>query len=219
MNDFIILSIAFGDPRYKEQLFNLKQSIYNFHPTVPFHYWLDGELPPGAKPFSDSMYGFKVWAVDYAKENGFKNIIWCDPACFVVDKLDPYFKLTEQYGIVSAQDDNLLANYCGDKAFEYFGKTREDSRLMKEHLVGGSVYVFQFDIPLCNKIFDKWKQAEVDGIFGSQKEAASGVNEMHRSDESCMALSLYGSGSQPVPYDLCRYNDVSNALIKKIHFK
>lgn len=219
MNDFIILSIAFGDPRYKQQLLNLKQSIANFHPTIPFHYWIDGEMPPGSKSFSDSMYGFKVWAVNYAKEHEFKKVLWFDPAIIVVNTLEPYFKLVEKYGAVAAEDDNLLANYCGDKAFTYFGKAREDSRLMKEHLCGGSVYAFNFDIELSCKIFERWKQAEVDGMFGSQAEAAAEQNNMHRNDESIMSLALYEAGSSPTPYDICRYNNVPNPLVVKKHFK
>lgn len=219
MNDFIVLSIAFGDPRYSDQLLNLKRRLFRFHPTIPFHYWVDGEMPPGAKPFTDSMYGFKVWAVNYARENDFKKIIWLDPACFLVDELYPFFDLVKQYGVVAAQDDNLLCNYCSFEAFKYFDNNRVESRINNEHLCGGSVYIFDFDIPLCSTIFEKWKQAEIDGMFGSQQELASGKHESHRNDESIMALSLYSSGSSPVPYDKCRYNDVSDAIIKKRHFK
>ncbi|HUM52982.1 MAG TPA: hypothetical protein PK431_14255 [Chitinophagales bacterium] len=205
--DFCICSIAFGDARYFAQLERLKESIKHFHPDTDFFYWTNG-MPPNAKSHSESGYGFKVHCINYCREQGYKKIIFFDPAVFLVDKLFDYFKLTEQYGIVAAKDDNLLCNYCADEIYNYYGVTREQSREAKHHLVGGSIYAADFNTELCNSIFSKWEGAEKNGIFNYP-----------RNDESCMSLSLYNSGSTPTPYDECRYNDVSNAMVKKIHFK
>lgn len=205
--DFCICSIAFGDARYFAQLERLKESIKNFHPETEFFYWTNG-MPPNAKNHSESPYGFKVHAVNYCRTKGYKKIIFFDPAVYLVDKLFEYFEIVKTYGVVAAQDDNLLYNYCDDIAYNYFGVTREQSREQKQHLVGGSVYVFSFDLPLCNEVFNKWEAAERHGIF-----------RVGRMDESAMSLSLYTSGSTPTPYDICRYDKVPNPLVVKSHFK
>lgn len=205
--DFCICSIAFGDVRYLAQLDRLRESVKVFHPETELFYWVD-MMPPNAQSHNVSPYGFKVHAVNYCRLKGYKKIIFFDPAVYLVDKLFEYFEIVKTYGVVAAQDDNLLCNYCDDIAYNYFGVTREESREQKQHLVGGSIYAFDFDLPLCNEVFNKWEAAEKDGIF-----------RVGRMDESAMSLSLYTSGSTPTGYDICRYDKVPNPLVVKSHFK
>lgn len=206
------LSVAVTDERYMIQQQRLMESIQKFHPLAFCLFWNDS-LPEGSKTMDESMYGFKVYAVKEALKLGYKKIIWLDTACYLVKKVDEWFELVKEYGVVAAEDDNLLCRYTGNLAYKYFGITPSDSFDQKQHLVGGSVYVFDFDLPLCNKIFTLWAQSEQEGIFGT-----SGIGA-HRHDESCMALALYASGSRPVPYPVAYYNDVNNAIVKKVHFK
>lgn len=205
-------SVAFGDRRYIEQLHRMTASILDIYPDAALFTWED-RMPPGAIEMNKSMYGFKPYGVYEAYKHGHKKVIWFDPACVLVQKVDYWFEILPEYGVLAAQDDNLLANFCGDFAYEYFGKTRDQSREEKDHLVGGSVYVFDFTNDLSNKIFGTWLQAERDGMFGN-----AGQPE-HRNDESCMALSLYKHNSTPTPYDVCRYNNVADPIVKKFHFK
>lgn len=215
--DIAFVSTAFG-VRYVEQLDRLRASVNLIYPDSNFIYW-EERLPPGSKPFSDSLYGFKPHCVQYAKEAGFKKIIFLDPACILVEKVDYWFDIIDRYGLIAAMDDNLLSNYCGNAAFKYFNASRETALYEKWHLVGGSVYVFDFDFELCHTIFNKWMKAEKDGMYGSQVQQARGEIETHRNDESCMSLSLYTSGSSPTPYDVCRYDKVPNPVVIKKHFK
>lgn len=207
MTDLCLLSVAFGDPRYLQQLDRLEESIELYHPESTFYSWRN-DYPPGAKSHEVSAYGFKVWAVKYARQQGFKKIIWFDPAVYLVNRLDPYFELVKDYGVVAAEDDNLLCNYCHDKIYEHFGVTREMSSAGNQHLLGGSIYCFDFNLPLCNEIFDKWEMAESAGVF-----------HYARNDESCLSLALYTSGSKPTPYSLAMYNNVPNPVVRKLHFK
>lgn len=212
MKDVVFVSGAFGDQRYIDQQIRLGKSLYLLYPKNAKYFWTN-EFPDGTKPFDESMYGFKPHIIDHVRKLGNKKIVFFDPACILVDKVDYYFDIMPDYGVIAAMDDNLLCNYCGDAAYEYFGITRQHSKEMCQHLVGGSLYVFDFDIPLCCDIFDTWLQAEKNGIFGKWDTPG------HRNDESCMALSLYKHGSRPTPYDLARYNDVCNPIVIKIHFK
>lgn len=214
MTDFIFTSVAFG-PRYVEQQIRLHASICEHYSADHHIQWTD-TLPPGSKPHAESLYGFKVHAVNYAREKGYKKIIWIDTACVLQKKVDHWFKILPKYGVIAAKDDNKLKNHIAQKALFWYSKfTIPDSY----HLIGGSLYVFDFDIPLCQKIFITWEAAEAHGVFGSQKEQASGKIDKHRHDESCLAMSLYMHDSKPTPYDIAKYNNGPDSIVIKDHFK
>lgn len=211
-NQICFLSVAIDDPRYIVQQNRLLKSIKKFHPEAVCMFWTNS-LPEGAKSMNESMYGFKVHAVKEALKQGYNKIIWLDTACYLVKKVTKYFDLVKDYGVVAVQDDNLLCNYCNWETYNYFGTTKVRSSDAQEHLVGGSVYVFDFELPLCRQVFEVWENAEYHGMFGTSSTLA------HRHDESCMALSLYACGSKPVPYAEAYYNEVPKPIVKKMHFK
>lgn len=217
MKDVIFTSVAFGE-LYVPQLKRLKESIDLIYPENNFKFWVD-ELPPTAKPFLDSLYGFKVHAVRECLNEGFKKIVWFDPAIILNSKIDAWLEMVEDYGVLAVKDDNKLSGCTCDMALKYFGVTREQIDEMGQHLVGGSVYVFDFNLPLCREIFELWEQSERDGIFGTQVQASSEQIDGCRNDESCMAHSLYHFGSKPVPYDLMGYNNGEVPIVIKKHFK
>lgn len=211
-HDFCFLSVAFG-PQYIEQQRRLQQSIRDVHPDVPHIMWTD-VLPEGSKPFKESLYGFKVHAVKAALNAGYKKIVWLDPACVVIKPVDYYFTLG--LPVIAARDDNPLKDHIGAKALMWYSKVSVPDNW---HLVGGSLYVFDFTHPDCQKIFDTWESAELNGIFGSQQEQASGKINKHRNDESCMAMSLYLAGYEPLPLDVCKYSNGDESIVIKKHFK
>src|SRR5580692_1765206 len=146
-NDFCFVCVAFN-PAYVEQQVRLRKSILEIYPDANIIFFTD-RYPPGTKTHEASHYGFKPHGVNNAKEQGFKKIIWFDPACVLVKKVDYWFELVKEYGVVAAEDTSLLNQNCSDEAYNYFGISRQESIEKKQHLVGGSLYVFDFDLPLC----------------------------------------------------------------------
>lgn len=211
MTDFCFLSVAFG-PRYIEQQTRLHQSILQHYSSDHHICWTDA-MPPGAKSHKESLYGFKVHAVQFAIDKGYKRIIWLDPACILQHKVDYWFKLN--LPVIAVKDDNKLNRMIGQKALNYYG----NPDITDWHLVGGSLYVFDFDNPETDSIFDQWYLAERDGIFGSQFELSSEQINGHRMDESCMAVTLYTHGIEPVGHDVAKYNQNEDSIIIKKHFK
>lgn len=212
MTDFCFLSVAFG-PQYIEQQTRLHKSLQDIHPDAQHFAWTD-TLPEGSRPFKESLYGFKVHAVNHALKAGYKKIIWLDPACIVVKPVDYYFTL--RLPVIAAKDDNQLKDHIGSKALMWYSKVSVPDTW---RLVGGSLYVFDFNHPDCQKIFNVWASAEANGIFGSQQEQASGKIDKHRNDEACMAMSLYMWDCDPLPLDICRYCNGEHSIIIKKHFK
>lgn len=211
MTDIIFLSVAFGE-RYIEQQERLHQSICNFYNPDQHRGWTNG-YPSGSKSHEESLYGFKVHAVNHALEHGYKKVIWLDTACILQQPVDYWFTLNQP--VLAAKDDNTLDKCIGDKALKYYG----NPDITGMHLVGGSVYVFDFNHQEAHTIFNHWAKAEADGIFGSQEEMSTGQINRHRWDEACMAMALYQNGIEPVPCDVMKYNCGPDSIIIKDHFK
>lgn len=208
MTDFIFLSVAFG-PRYIEQQDRLDNSLRYVYPDARHLMWTNS-YPEGATWHLNSLYGFKVHAVKWALDQGYKRIIWLDTACILQKPVDYWFTLNQS--VLAAKDDNKLKGLVSDKALRWFGyKTCPDHL----HLVGGSLYVFDFNHPDCYKIFDTWIKAEQDGLFGAAGEKLGG----HRHDEAILSLSLEQHGYGPVTCEELRYNSGPESIIIKQHFK
>lgn len=210
MTDFIIISCAFGK-RYLEQLDRLEASVKAIYPHFPMMSWRNEQVP--GKPHRESLYGFKVHAVQKALGKGYSKIIFLDPACILQHPVDYWFSIN--LPVLAVKDDNKLDKMISQKALNYY----DNPDITGWHLVGGSLYVFDFDNDETDSIFDQWYLAEQDGIFGSQFELSSEQINGHRMDESCMAMALYSHGIEPVGHDVARYNQNEQSIIIKKHFK
>lgn len=213
--DIAVCSLAFGE-KYVWRLGRMKETLENTNPDVRLFQWVNA-MPDGARPFNESMYGFKPWAIKIALDSGYKKIFWIDCTAVVQDKLDYYDQSTAEHkGVLAVQDDNKLTGFCSDKALRYVGQRRD--YLNDKHLVGGSLYYFDFNIPGCEGIFERWLQSEKDGIFGNMVEQCGEQLQGHRSDETMMSLFLYEAGSKPFT-GATRYNWEKGGIIQKMHFK
>ncbi len=214
MNEICFCAYAFGK-EYIDTLYRLSESITNTNPDAN-KLIFDNVLPKNARPHNRSYYGFKVHAVNEARELGYKKIIYVDSTMVVLKKVSESFEYCKQYGLLAVPDANLLYQFCSDKALNYYGISRDKAKEIGLHFVGGSYYLFDFDIPLCEKIFNSWYDAEVNGIFGAEGEELQG----HRHDETCLALSLYECGSEPINRDLIGYNTGRETqIVVKKHFR
>lgn len=215
MNEYAVCSLAFGE-KYEWRLGRMKETLENTNPGVKLFQWRNG-MPDGARPFNDSMYGFKPWAIKAALKAGHKKIFWIDCTTVIQDKLDYYEQFSAEHGgVLAVQDDNKLSGFCSNRALDWVGETK--SWIKDKHLVGGSLYYFDFNQPLCQKIFHEWIDSEKHGMFGSMKEQCSEQLQGHRSDETMMALLLYKYGSKPFT-GATRYNWEKGGIVQKMHFK
>lgn len=208
MTDFIFLSVAFGE-RYIEQQDRLHNSILNYYPSDYHQPWTN-VYPAKSKLHYESLYGFKAHAIRWALNRGYKRIIWLDTACILQQPVDYWFTLNQP--ILVAKDDNKLKGLVSDKALNHFGHEQCPEHL---HLVGGSLYVFDFNHPDCEKIFNTWAQAEQAGMFGAAGEKLGG----HRHDEAVLSLVLDAHGYEPVTCEELKYNSGPESIIIKDHFK
>lgn len=215
MKDVCFVSCVFGDQRYLDQQDRLVESIDKVYPQVDQVVGLSWKntLPEGAKLHSESLYGFKVYAIKYALKQGYTKIIWLDSACILQKPIDLWLKLAKKYGVVAIKDDNKLHRFIASRV------TNDLTIDIDWHLVGGSLYVFDFETKLCQQIFNDWEITEKLGLFGNQHEQSIGLWNKHRHDESLMAVSIYGNGSEPVTAAQAKYNQGPDSIVTKQHFK
>src|SRR5690606_28958447 len=118
-------------------------------------------------------------------QQGYSKVCWLDTAIILQGPVEYYGQYVNDYGVVAVQDENKLPRFCSRRALRHFGLERH--QISKWHLVGGSFYYFDFGVPLCRTIFDKWLAAEQKGVCGSQSDEALGLLHGHRHAEACMA--------------------------------
>lgn len=210
MKDVIFTSCAFGQA-YLDQQKRLETSIREIYPEANLLFFR-GRVPDKSRPFLDSLYGFKVWAIEEARERKSK-VVFFDPAMLLVDKIDRLI----DHAMIAVKDESNLSQSISDKVLNYVQMHRHETA--EWNLVGGSFYYFDFETELANKIFDCWKDFEVNGYFGSQQEAASEQINSHRYDETCMALSMYFNNLKPFTPESVGYCTSENSIMQKKHFK
>jgi len=98
-----------------------------------------------------------------------------------------YESLKEHPVIVRSGAEPLL-KMCSQKSKDWFGLT--DNDIKNERHIAGTVYGFNFTDPKAVEVFKLWKEAEENGIFGTQGDFAAG----HWADEACLNLAMVKCG-------------------------
>lgn len=230
-NEIIFTSHCFHNPQsedyYKQQI-RLKESILKIYPDANLLFTYDAS-PEGKANFQKSLYGFKVDLVRECLAKGFKKIVFFDTAICLEHPIDYWFDIIKDYGVLAPIDRQTLDTVTSDDCLKYNTLTRD--QVSKWNLVGGSIYVFDFNLELCQNIFNSWSEMERDGIFGTQDDLSNGMLQNHRMDETCMAIALAFNGISPLGHDVMKYayehpqtKDLHsmgkyNPLVIKRHFK
>lgn len=214
MDNLVFCSVAFGK-EYVQQQARLRESIRFFYPNANLLFYTE-ELPPGSRPFLDSLYGFKPHLAQEARKRGYKRLMLLDPAMIMVAPLDGVY---DRYSVVAAKDTSVLWNVTSHRAADFFGTSRVEIRNKGWHLVGGSFYYLNLETASAVMVLDRWTEAERAGMFGSQQEAASEQLQGHRYDETIMALCMYQAGIEPQDPDKIGYCIETNSVWQKKHFK
>lgn len=194
MNDCCIVTCAFREPyvtHYKRQ-----REVVDKYEKFSWRWFID-RLPYSegtvfdnvVERFQKSLYGFKPHAVGSAFSMGYEKVIWFDPSVLPTVSPRILFDALDKHPMLVVKGDNPLSKMTNQKALDYFRVTKEE--LEGVNHIGGTIYGFNFNNPKTVEVFNLWKKAEEDGIFGTQDDFMKGD---HWCDESCLALSMYVCG-------------------------
>lgn len=185
MDKEIIVTCAFREPykmHHAKQREVVTAEYIAFIDELPYSEGVVTEKIVGR--FQKSLYGFKPHAIQHAIDLGYKKVLWFDPSILPTTPVSVLFDSLDTHPMLIRSGDTLINKMVNDKAVDYFGFKRED--LDNDLHIGGTIYGFNFNDPKTVEVFNLWKQAEVDGIFGTQDDHMNG----HWADEACMVLAM-----------------------------
>jgi len=211
MDDLVFVSVAFGKA-YLDQQTRLKKSILDLLPNANILFYYDC-MPLGARSMEKSLYGFKPHAIAEAKKN-FKKVVWLDPAMILID---PNLDDLTRFPLAAVRDDHKLNPFISDQTLASYGITRQ--QIHHVHLVGGSLYYFDFRIQVVEDVFNMWLEAEKRNLYDGQGQKHTGATRGHRNDEALMALAMFMNNVVPVSGSDVRYCTENNPMFIKKHFK
>lgn len=211
MDDLVFVSVAFGQA-YLDQQVRLKKSILDLIPDANILFYYD-IMPPGARSMDKSLYGFKPHAIAEAKKQ-FQRVIWLDPAMILVDT---NFDDLTRFPVAAVRDDHKLNPFISDQALDHYGITR--AQVHHVHLVGGSLYYFDFRMAVATDVLNIWLEAEKSNMFDGYGQRHTGATRGHRNDEALMAVAMFMNNVVPVAGSDVRYCTENNPMFIKKHFK
>ena len=229
MKNIVFTSYAFG-PLYVYQQERLRQSILKIYPDANIRFWHNddpsSQAPcnvPGARTFHESMYGFKVHCVRNCMLEGFDIVIFLDAAMVLEKPIDDVLLHAEEIGMLATDEKTKLSTVLRDDIYNLLGV--EKSYAKKLHLVGGSIYIFDFRHVNGRDIYKIWSDLESHGMFGSEDDAQQPWWNGHRCDEACMSLAMSYCGVEPQSFDVVGYHNLGGGNANrvftfcKLHFK
>ena len=181
-----IVSVAFRQPylahsKHQEEEIKGVDTIY-YRDQLPHK---DGvHTEDIVSHFQKSLYGFKPHAIQKARDLGYKKIVWFDPSTLPTCSVSVLFESLDRHPLIVRTGDHDIKDMCNQKSVKWFGL--EPSDLEGHKHIGGTVYGFNFEDSITCEIFELWKKAEQEGIFGNQDEFMAG----HWADEACLSLAM-----------------------------
>lgn len=191
--------VSYADGRYIPVQKVLVKSIHKIHPeAVIFTFHDPKEIHPDCPPHSKSPYGFKVYAVEYARNLGYDIVIWLDSPNRLVKPIDDWLVEISKVGVYLQEDGWWVGQWANDKSLDYFGVTRDEA--MKLYNVYACILAFDFRHPITPVFFALWKTACEKGMFyglGKNTDKTESQDERclgHRYDQTCAELIAHKIG-------------------------
>lgn len=161
--------------------------------------------PPGSLSHQECNYGFKVHAVNYARNAGFTSILWFDASCYAIKPIDLLWERLERDGHVLIEDANNLATWSSDASLAQFNVSRDEAESIR--LMCGTCWGLDLTVERSRVFLDRLLAlATPDNFNGSHVSRLPGLNPHprpgthgalfstdarcwgHRSDEVFMSL-------------------------------
>lgn len=175
------------------------------------------EYPEGCPSHAEVQYAFKPATVAFARQCGYREIIWMDCSAVPTGPLDPIFEVMEEHGaFVSANYGWLSKQWTTDECFQTMGMSRSQHGEVPHCATG--VVGFNLDHPKGLAICDSWYHYGLKTLAfrGPHKIDSVGKNpEGHRHDQSVMSLLAWAHDVPLQPNDrFMDYGPDCKALVR-----
>ena len=156
------------------------------------------ELPPGSPTHEECPYGMKLYAMQWAMEQGHQSILWLDSSawCVKYPKVHQDAMARDGYYLVG-NGDWKADQWTNDVCLAHFGLTREEAAAIP--LVSGGIIGLDFRNEIAREFFRQYAEAMNAGAFKGSwtavPEEGSGERYRgHRHDQSRAPISAHRMG-------------------------
>jgi hypothetical protein len=163
MKKNVIVSFANSQSNYMLSLARLSHSLkYNF--DGDFMAFVGEHTLPGCPSHEETPYAFKLYAIQAARDVGYKNILWLDSSCFAVQPLSPIFDHIEEYGYIMQDAGHFVGVWSNDNCLRYFDLDRDVA--MNLRCYGNAGFLgLNFEKQIANTFFNLWRDSMNAGVF------------------------------------------------------
>lgn len=170
-------------------------------------FWFKDQLPYGARPHKESLYGFKIYAFKEAFKKGYENVLWLDAPCIIQRDPSPIFEAIEKNSYYLVHGEDMLIRHTNDGPLNFENLTRNDIKNWR--LLSGSFIGLKNDY-LGNSILTKWQIHEEHDLFLNAQQDC--MNPGHRHDESSLSIIIMLFGCRSIHYSESFFQN-ENAII------
>lgn len=239
MKQCLISFSSHGRENYNEAMLNMIASCENKWLGDYLLYSFDGYCPeflgvkinlcesikfPQPKQFiasahSEVPYQFKPAMFQIAIEQGYEQVVWIDSTIRMVKHPQELLDHAKEHGVCVF--DNLghpLKNWCSDIAQQKQGVTNAEMETMQQ--IMACVIIFDFTNPKGKEIFERWKQASLDGVsFKNERSNREGFRD-HRHDQAVLSMICAKESIPVLPYGYLVYppHDATKEYGENIYF-
>jgi len=152
-----------------------------------------GENTISSPKHTDNPYAFKIFAIERALSLGYRQVLWLDSSCYLIEDADPIWRTIDKDGYIMQYAGHVVGTWTNDKTLDYFGITRDEAMTMLMYGNAGFLGL-NFESPVAVEFFNRWKAAMLAGMFkGNWKNDKSTESndsrcKGHRHDMSCGSI-------------------------------
>lgn len=152
----------------------------------------------GSTTHQQDPYGFKLYAIQKAVEQGATTILYCDSSIWAIKDPTPLFEIIENEGYLMQEAGHYVGRWANDECLNYFGITREEANKMPMYGNAGLLGL-NMNQEIANSFMDAWFESLRAGAF-------RGTWDNHRHDMTCGSIIAnqlgmkYKSGNEILAY-------------------
>lgn len=110
----VSVAVDFWYPHGQARLATSLDTVGELHPERLFH----DDWPDGCPTHQELNYGFKVWAIRNAQQQGFDQVLWVDASCWAIRPLDQVWKGIDACGSYLEPDGHAIGEWISDHAVD-----------------------------------------------------------------------------------------------------
>ena len=145
-------------------------------------------------PHKDASHQFKSFTLQFAREQGYEQVMWCDSAVVIMKNPQKYFDLAEEIGVIifDAKGGNE-AEWTADIALKLMGCNLKFAESINQCYSG--VMLFDFRIDKTKEIFDDFTLYSLDKDICNGTGGSIRPNFVaHRHDQSIISYVIRKHG-------------------------